>query len=64
MLFASTGIFFMVGQFIAPRYERMLLESGIVEEVTPISVYCLIASAVIFVCLIGRWIYRLTHRVK
>lgn len=58
MLFATAGIFLMVGKFIAPRYESMLLESGIVEEVTPISTYCMIAGGFFALILVLRWILR------
>jgi len=64
MLFASAGIFLMVGKLIARRYEVMLLESGLVEEVVPISRYCLIVSYFLIACLIGRWIYRIANRWK
>ena len=52
MLFASAGIFLMVGKLIARRYEVMLLEAGLVEEVVPISRYCLIVSYFLIACLI------------
>jgi hypothetical protein len=42
----------------------MLLEAGLVEEVVPISRYCLIVSYFLIACLIGRWIYRITNRWK
>ena len=62
MLFASAGIFFFFGKFISPRYEEMLLTSGVVDEVTPISKYSLFFSAFLTLCLIGRWIYRWKNR--
>ena len=62
MILASAGVMFLFGKYIAPRYERMLKESGEVGEITPISKYCLIVSALLIVALIGRWIYRWKNR--
>ncbi|MFT6179386.1 MAG: hypothetical protein ACI9NQ_001777 [Paracoccaceae bacterium] len=64
LFFATSVIFFIFGKFISPRYESMLLTSGVVEEVTPISKYCLVVSALLFLCLVGRWIYRWKNRAK
>jgi hypothetical protein len=62
MIFASAGVMYLFGKYIAPRYEKMLKESGEVGEITPISTYCLIVSALLIVALIGRWIYRWKNR--
>jgi len=62
IIIATGGIFFLFGKFISPRYEKMLLSSGAVEEVTPISKYCLFISGVLLCCLIGRWVYRWRKR--
>ena len=63
-LLATAGIFFLFGKFISPRYENMLLQSGTVDEVTPISKYCLGVSVFLLIVLVGRWIYRWKKREK
>ena len=63
-LLVSAGIFFVLGKFIAPRYEELLLRSGVAEEVTPISKYSLIGSGILILCLLGRWIFRWKKRKK
>lgn len=46
-LLASAGIFYLFGRFIATEYEAKFLESGLFEEVIPVSKYSLILSAVL-----------------
>jgi hypothetical protein len=48
-LLASAAIFFLLGRFIAPRYEALFRDAGIFEEIVPVSRYALIASGVLAV---------------
>jgi len=64
MIFATAVIFFIFGKFIAPRYEELLLQSGVVEKVTPISKYSLIACGVLVACLIVRFVFQWKNRKK
>ncbi|MFT6863628.1 MAG: hypothetical protein ACJAVK_002189 [Akkermansiaceae bacterium] len=51
-LLATSGIFFILGRFIAPEYEAKLLEIGFYEEVVPVSKYALILSGILLACFV------------
>lgn len=58
-LLASAAIFFLLGKFIAPRYESMFRESGIFEEIVPVSKYSLIISGGLAACFLALLVFRL-----
>ncbi len=64
ILLSTAAIAFLFGRFISPRYEELLLESGAVETVTPLSIYSLIFSAVLLLGLLALWIYRWKSRKR
>ena len=49
-LLAASAIFFLLGNFIAPRYESMFREAGIFEEIVPVSKYAMIIAGVLAAC--------------
>ena len=58
-LLASAGIFFIFGRFIAAEYEAKFQESGVFEEVIPVSKYSVIFSGV----LLGGFVISLIARL-
>lgn len=61
-LLATSAIFFLLGRFILPKYERLFVQAGIYDEVYPVSRYCLILSAVLGGCFVLLWVFRLFRK--
>lgn len=58
-LLATAAIFFLLGRFIAPHYEKLFMDAGIFDEVFPVSEYSLILAAVLAGGFVLLWVVRL-----
>ncbi len=57
-LLASSGIFFLLGRFIAPQYEQKFLEAGFIDEIFPVSRYSIILSGLLFALFLVVFLFR------
>jgi len=61
-LLASALIFFLLGKYIAPEYERQFLEGGLIDEAAPVSGHLLLVSKVLLGLFVLLWVFRFLRK--